>query len=323
MKLKNQYHEEKTVVLGQIKEEIKNIEIEIEAVDNDINSQKPHIIDEIQLEYDEIKSNVEVLQSIEFNLKEFIHYISSRLKLRKNKKQLEYLDINFQTEVDKRLEHLLSKLRQLERKRDYLKNNAGEEVDSRLSSLVSKVNKMEGLRTSNEYYGALGELAVIKELNKLSNDYYLFNDLYLELNDYINFNGSKLRSAQIDHLVIGPTGVFVIETKNWSQRYAQKVFNDGSYTPYDQLQRSGYLVYRYLNNHKYGNALQKLYYNLVKDEIKVKSILAITGSNIPFQKHSFVKLLHYNRIPSYIENANKILPEEFVIEIAEKMCPTY
>ncbi|MCM1988048.1 nuclease-related domain-containing protein [Methanococcoides seepicolus] len=51
----------------------------------------------------------------------------------------------------------------------------------------------------------------------------------------------------MDHLVVDPTGVFVIETKNWSNRYTQYVFNDGSYTPYDQIQRSGYLVYRYLN----------------------------------------------------------------------------
>ncbi|WP_158599203.1 nuclease-related domain-containing protein [Methanohalophilus sp. RSK] len=307
----------------EIKDEIQNIEIEIDIVECDINSQKPRIIDEIQSEYDEIKNNVEALQSIQFNLKDIFNYILTKLKIRKSKKQLKYLDTNSQNEVDNRLEPLLSKLRQLKSKSDYLENNTDEETDSRLSSLVSKVNKIESLRKSNEYYGALGELAVIEELNKLSNDYYLFNDLYLELNDYISFNGSKLRSSQIDHLVVGPTGVFVIETKNWSQRYVQEVFDDGSYTPYDQLNRAGYLVYRHLNNHKYGNALQKLYYNLAKDEIKVKSILAITGSNIPLQKHSFIKLLRYNRIPNYIKNTGTIIPEGFIIEIAEKLCPNY
>jgi hypothetical protein len=57
------------------------------------------------------------------------------------------------------------------------------------------------------YNGGLqGEKTVVKQLSKsLSDDYYLLNDIYLP-------NGG----GDIDHIVLGPNGVFVLETKNWS-----------------------------------------------------------------------------------------------------------
>jgi hypothetical protein len=57
-------------------------------------------------------------------------------------------------------------------------------------------------------YGAgwAGEKEVVKLLkNKLSDDYILLNDLYL--------HGG---GGDIDHIVLAPSGVFVLETKNWS-----------------------------------------------------------------------------------------------------------
>jgi hypothetical protein len=51
-----------------------------------------------------------------------------------------------------------------------------------------------------------GEKQVAKLLtSKLNDDYYLLNDLYL-----------RKGGGDIDHIVLGPNGVFVLETKNWS-----------------------------------------------------------------------------------------------------------
>ena len=53
--------------------------------------------------------------------------------------------------------------------------------------------------------GWMGEKRVAKLLSsKLSDDYFLINDLYLH-------NG-----GDIDHVVLAPSAVFVLETKNWS-----------------------------------------------------------------------------------------------------------
>lgn len=54
--------------------------------------------------------------------------------------------------------------------------------------------------------GYKGEKQVAKLLgNSLSDDYYLINDLYL-------LEGG----GDIDHIVLSPSGVFVLETKNWN-----------------------------------------------------------------------------------------------------------
>ena len=63
------------------------------------------------------------------------------------------------------------------------------------------------LRKYHIYNGGWqGEKQVAKLLsNTLSDDYYLLNDLYL-----------RDGGGDIDHIVLGPNGVFVLETKNWS-----------------------------------------------------------------------------------------------------------
>ncbi len=60
-------------------------------------------------------------------------------------------------------------------------------------------------RWGNWFVGKRGELAVTEALKGLPNDYVLLNDLMLP-------DGR----GNVDHLVMGPNGLFVIETKNYS-----------------------------------------------------------------------------------------------------------
>jgi hypothetical protein len=76
-----------------------------------------------------------------------------------------------------------------------------------LASLVPLAAFYFYLRKYRIYNGGLqGEKTVAKLLNKtLSDDYCLINDVYLG-------DGG----GDIDHVVLSPNGVFVLETKNWS-----------------------------------------------------------------------------------------------------------
>ena len=56
--------------------------------------------------------------------------------------------------------------------------------------------------------GAEGEMVVSEYLNELSRNYIILND--------VNIPGHY---GNIDHIVLGPTGIFVIETKNFSGSY--------------------------------------------------------------------------------------------------------
>lgn len=63
--------------------------------------------------------------------------------------------------------------------------------------------------------GAEGETRVTQVLtSELNDDYYLVNDVV-----YINDRGNK---ENIDHVVLGPNGVFAIETKNYRGKVTYK-----------------------------------------------------------------------------------------------------
>ncbi|MDI6701577.1 nuclease-related domain-containing protein [Methanothermobacter wolfeii] len=59
--------------------------------------------------------------------------------------------------------------------------------------------------------GYVGELVVINCLRRLPDDYVIFND--------VHFPGSY---GNIDHVVLGPTGLYVIETKYYNGNYIIK-----------------------------------------------------------------------------------------------------
>lgn len=55
--------------------------------------------------------------------------------------------------------------------------------------------------------GLKGEVTVTRVLaERLGNDAYILNDITVK---------SGFRSAQIDHVVVSPKGIFLLETKNW------------------------------------------------------------------------------------------------------------
>jgi Nuclease-related domain len=96
----------------------------------------------------------------------------------------------------------------------------------------------------NKYYcclffaGAVAELELIELLRKLPENFYIINDVKLSLRKGMKFDGEWLQSAQIDHLVISPAGIFVIEAKNWSKEFIKS----GDYfNPYQQV--SALLIY--------------------------------------------------------------------------------
>ena len=94
------------------------------------------------------------------------------------------------------------------------------------------------LPSQSEYRGKRGEQRVFSILKQLPDEYYVWNDIVIQRNGY---------SVQIDHVVISPYGIFVIETKN----YTGWIYgNDNS----DQWTKSVY-------GHKYhfGNPLKQNY----------------------------------------------------------------
>ena len=127
--------------------------------------------------------------------------------------------------------------------------------------LDQTIHRVEALSGSPELAGALAELEVIDRLQELPDTCAVFNDVRLQATRHIYFDGASLQSAQVDHLVLSPAGVFVIETKHWSRATAE---SGAHHDPFDQSARAGYLCYDLLHE-AFGKT-------------KVRSLIAYLGS---------------------------------------------
>ena len=303
----------------QVDNEITDLTTNIEVLECEIKIKSSKIMNDINSEIENLENEIKELEKIQFNIEKLFIFIKSKFEKYKKKRRYKYLVNNPRDEVQKLLKNENFHLKNYIDKKQSLTNNFDVECKHRLSNLLNQLDNICFIKKSKLYKGAEGEILVIEKLRNLTDDYCIFNDLFFELDNGVNFNGAFLKSAQIDHLVIGPSGIYVIETKNWSEAYVKKVFDNGSYTPYDQIKRSSYAVYRHLNSSKYGNIFQKAYYSLAKKEIKVKSIIAITGSKIPLQDKGFVKVLFPNQLSGYISEREHILSNEMIENLVENL----
>lgn len=152
-----------------------------------------------------------------------------------------------------------------------------------IDTLSGNINRLEKLLASGELAGARAELDVIAHLARLPAEYTVFNDIRLTADRYIYFDGAALQTAQVDHLVLSPAGVFVIETKRWSRHFVES----GQYhDPFDQIQRSAYLCYDRLRTN-FG-------------KIRVRSVIACAGKLPSAPRDSRVKVLPVAELVGYI-----------------------
>lgn len=145
-------------------------------------------------------------------------------------------------------------------------------------------------------YGALGEQKVVKTIEALSDDYFLINDFVVSFSPplYNRQENEYIKSIQIDHLLIAPSGVFLIETKNWSE-HSQG--NLSLRSPVHQIKRSSFALYKLLNNEISGLHLDKHHWGDKK--IPIKNLLVLTNSK-PKEEFQYVKVLNVNDLLGYI-----------------------
>jgi hypothetical protein len=151
------------------------------------------------------------------------------------------------------------------------------------SVLDANVAMLRELRGSAELRGAEAELTVIEELRSLPSHAVVFNDVRLIADRHIHFDGASLQSAQIDHAVLMPTGVFIIETKCWSRKSAE---SGGFHDPFDQVRRANYMCYDTLRR--------------TIGKTSVRSIIVSFGHLPDPPPSSFVKVVRPDRLVGYL-----------------------
>jgi hypothetical protein len=158
--------------------------------------------------------------------------------------------------------------------------------------------------------GRQGEKTVIKTLtSRLTDDYYLLNGVYLTSG-----------GGDIDHIVLGPTGVYVLETKNWSG----KIICNGN-----QWQRPGKKVKNSPSLQVKSNT-QKVKKIIESSPISQRHDIWIEGLIVFTNKHAnlsisnpTVTVLRIQQLPDYIKNQkNNRLTKEQIQQIIKQIQKT-
>lgn len=143
--------------------------------------------------------------------------------------------------------------------------------------------------------GAAGECVVADVLGALSDDYCVINGLTTD-------------SGDIDHVVVGPTGVFAIETKNWRGT----VTADGG----GELVLNGILTPQVRKFVRRTMAVREQVVTLTRrHDLYIKAVMVFPRARVdaPFGKTSHVHCLTDEGLCDYIENSNytrKLNPNE-------------
>ena len=161
---------------------------------------------------------------------------------------------------------------------------------------------------ANETYliGSQGEEAVINALSCLSDEFHVFNDINLQFHPALfwNVTGEWIKTCQIDHIVTGPTGIFVLETKNWSSSNFEKNSDRLRW----QVHRSGFALREYIRDN-YSSFLDR------PDIFHV--VVSISGKNPEWKLDYSIEILHPNQLCDFILRMKPSLSRDAVKKFIE------
>jgi len=173
-----------------------------------------------------------------------------------------------------------------------------------LSNLAGGILALIGIgciaRSQSYIKGIMGERAVINSLKKLDDSYFLINDIVL-----------FYKHGNIDHILLGPQGVFIIETKNYTGKIRckgdswERYGTDTTTRP----RRRKYLPIKSISEQVKRNAatmktfLEKYGGDFSKRQIPRYPIVAFTNPYVELDlNHPTVPILRTGDLCTYVQN---------------------
>jgi len=281
-----------------IKEEKNTLGDEIAQLDLSIRTKKNIHEQQLLSQLEKLKHRLDNLSSIHANLIQTIINYVKKIFLKLN---IKINELTFNFKIAFSLRHLTKNYKQKNDRYQYIVSDFEGAVTENSFPHLQKLDRTKEVidQVNNSIYGALGEEKVVSELEKLSDEYILINDFTCKFNRpiYNSQDQSYIRSVQIDHILISPSGIFLIETKNWSQH---SLNNTSLYSPVQQIKRTNFVLYKILNGviSKAKLALKKHHWGNRK--ISIRNLIVLINHK-PNEEFQYVKILTVDRLLGYIK----------------------
>jgi hypothetical protein len=176
--------------------------------------------------------------------------------------------------------------------------------------LTNKFSKKTYAGKSNIEVGLEGEAKVAELL-----DYVTYTNGYRVFNDVLLFGGTD-KSVQIDHIVVGRSGIYLIETKNYKGRICAF---EGNY--WYQVPKSTANPVKFYSPEKQG--LYHMY--MLVDAIGLKDkkychLITAVPDDTSIENHTNAKVLHFKNLAGeLVSNRGNFLSDETVEKICERI----
>jgi hypothetical protein len=291
------------------------LKTELQQLEVAIETQKQQSEKALANEIDNLKQQLNIATND--TATNFFKILTKKFKQWYFKIQLRDKERNFDIEVKKSINKLVDNHQDKNNRYQFITSQFNEAVEQSSQKSLSEIERKKLIidKLSSFIYGALGEQKVVKTLETLSNDYYLINDftVYFSPAIYNRQENDYIKSIQIDHLLVAPSGIFLIETKNWSEKSLE---NLSLRSPVKQIKRTSFVLFKLLNNEMSNSPLRLDKHHWGDKKISIKNLIVLTNTK-PKEEFQYVKILTLNELLVYINYFKPIFSSIETQRIAE------
>ncbi len=310
------YEFEKNSVYSKVEEEfdgeIESLHGEKLSFEEAYESKKLREIDDLTITIEQVASKIDMLESKNVFLK-----LLNLTKRKYWKRRKERLEKNFDKIISERVFGLSHKIYTIKTALNNYTTNRDQIISERSSKRIDEINHQKEVIDSLYplISGAIGENLVANELKVLSDNFYAFNDFSVEFDTpiYNRKENDRIFSIQIDHLLVTNAGIFILETKNWSEKSIKR-FDLRS--PIEQIKRCSYALFVLLNSNSDKNNIELNKHHWGDKQIPIRNVIVMIN-NKPKEKFKFVEIKTVNELNSYISFFDPIFEDSEVQNIAE------
>lgn len=280
---------------------------EIILLNTSIQIKKNEVEQKIRLTIEKLKHQIENLPKVYSNwVQKFVYYLKRyALEIIIGYKRLSF-DFKIEYSIRNSVKILIIKNNRYK----YIDSNFSDAVTESSLSNIKKIDRIKSLidEINSFIFGAIGEQKVVDELEYLSDNNILINDFNYLYHKPIYYpkGNSYIKSVQIDHILITPSGIFLIETKNWSTNS----LNDISFlSPVQQIKRANFVMFKIITelniNHHWGNR-----------KIPIRNLIVLINQK-PIEEFEFVKILTLKQLLGYVNYFKPSFSNEEIKRIAD------